>query len=52
MQAMAINWSDFEDAVQVYEAVEAGERYIISRDAGFADAGLPVLSPTDRLQLL
>lgn len=53
MQAMALNWRDFEDAVQVCAAIEAGGRYIISRDAtGFAGAGLPVLSPADMLQLL
>ena len=53
MQAMALNWRDFEDAVQVCAAIEAGGHYIISRDAtGFAGAGLPVLSPADMLQLL
>jgi hypothetical protein len=53
MQAMALNWRNFEDAVQVCAAIEAGVRYIISRDAtGFAGAGLPVLSPTDMLKLL
>lgn len=53
MQAMALNWHDFEDAVQVCAAIGAGGHYIISRDAtGFSGAGLPVLSPTDMLQLL
>ena len=53
MQAMALNWCDFEDALQVRAAVEAGDRYIVSRDAtGFACTGLPVLSPIDMLQLL
>ena len=53
MQAMALNWRDFEDAVQVCAAIVAGGHYIISRDTtGFAGAGLPVLSPTDMLQLL
>ena len=53
MQAMALNWRDFEDAVQVCAAIEAGRRYIISRDAiGFVGVRLPVLSPTDMLQLI
>ncbi len=53
MQAMALNWRDFEDAVQVCAAIEAGGHYVISRDAtDFTGAGLPVLSPADLLQLL
>lgn len=53
MQAMALNWRDFEDGVQVCAAIEAGGRYIISRDAaGFSGSGLPVLPPADLLELL
>ena len=53
LQAMALNWRDFEDAVQVCAAIEAGARYIVSRDeTGFAGAALPLLSPADLLQLL
>jgi predicted nucleic acid-binding protein len=53
LQAMALNWRDFEDAVQVCAAIEAGGHYIITRNAtGLAGAGLPVLSPADMLQLL
>ncbi len=53
MQAMALNWRDFEDAVQVCAAIGAGGHFIVSRDTtGFTNAGLPVLSPPDFLQLL
>jgi predicted nucleic acid-binding protein len=53
LQAMALNWRDYEDAVQVCAAIEAGGRCIVSRDvAGFTGAALPVLSPADLLQLL
>lgn len=53
-QAIALNFSDFEDAIQVTCAITAGLEAIITRDvAGFSGSPVPILSPEDlRNQLM
>ena len=45
---IAANRSDFEDAVQLAEAVRWGADAIVTRDIkGFSDSSIPVFTPTD-----
>jgi len=47
-QAIALNFSDFEDAVQYACAVVYGVDAIVTRDrAGFVDAEIAVMSPSE-----
>lgn len=43
---------DFEDAIQLYSALQAGAVYIVTRDANhFPKNGIPILSPSDYLTM-
>jgi predicted nucleic acid-binding protein len=45
-QAIALNFRDFEDAVQYACGIAHGVDAIVTRDAsGFVGAGIPVMSP-------
>ena len=47
-RAIALGWSDFEDAVQVAAAEAVGADCVVTRNtADFCDASLPVLHPVD-----
>ncbi|MBT9560579.1 MAG: PIN domain-containing protein [Myxococcales bacterium] len=53
LSALALGWTDFEDAVTATAAVSASCDALITRDAtGFSQAALPVLSPRSALPLL
>jgi predicted nucleic acid-binding protein len=44
--ALALGWQDFEDAVQMAAAAEAGAVYLITRNVkDFGDGPLPALTP-------
>jgi predicted nucleic acid-binding protein len=52
-QALAMNWRDFEDAVQVCAAAQARAHYLITRNAAnFTASPVPVLGPSEFLALL
>ncbi|MDF5723683.1 MAG: PIN domain-containing protein [Rhizonema sp. PD37] len=52
-QAIALNFPDFEDAVQYACGMAHGVDAIITRDAsGFVDAGIPVMSPGELNRIL
>lgn len=52
-KALSWGWQDFEDAVQVAAAMEAGIQYIITRNPrDFQDGPIPVLQPPAFLALL
>ncbi|MDZ7957682.1 MAG: hypothetical protein RMY34_07210 [Aulosira sp. DedQUE10] len=45
-QAIAMNFKDFEDAVQCACGIAHGVDAIVTRDAsGFVSAGIPVIAP-------
>lgn len=51
-QALALNWADFEDAVQMAAAFNAGADYLVSRNPkDFKGDLVPVLQPGDFLAL-
>ena len=51
-QALALNWDDFEDAVQASCAVKVDADYLLTRDKrGFGGIHVPVLSPAEFLAL-
>ncbi len=48
LQAFALAWSDFEDAVQTACAAKAEVDFLVTRDRrGFAKADIPVASPAE-----
>ena len=52
LHALAMNWSDFEDAVQVACAEKAEVDYIVTRDPKhFRRSDVPILSPPELLAL-
>jgi hypothetical protein len=52
-QALALNWADFEDALQMAAAVNADVDYLITRNPrDFKPDGLQILQPGDALALL
>ena len=52
-QAVSLDWSDFEDAVQYAAGESIAVDYIVTRNkADFASAALPVISPDELLALL
>ena len=52
-QALNLPYGDFEDAVQMMAAVQAGAQYVITRNAQDYQAGpLPALQPAELLALL
>lgn len=51
--AMALPYKDFEDAVQMMAAVQAGCVYVVTRDReGFKMGPLPAISPGELLALI
>ena len=53
LQALAMNWDDFEDALQAACAAKAEADYIVTRNqADFAAAEVDALSPGECLALL
>lgn len=51
--AVSMGWSDFEDAVQMAAAVEAGAEYLLTRNPDDFEGGpIPVLQPGEFLPLL
>ncbi|MCB2160695.1 PIN domain-containing protein [bacterium] len=52
-QALNLDYSDFEDAVQMVSALHCNVNYLITRNTGdFHPALLPVLEPADFLSLI
>ena len=52
LQAFAMNWADFEDALAAACAVKGEADYILSRDhRGFSEAAVTVLSPAEFLAM-
>lgn len=52
-KSLQSNFTDFEDAVQYFSALEFGCHIIITRDAkGFKNSTLPVMSPDEFLNSL
>ncbi len=52
-QALALPYSDFEDAVQMMAGVHAGVEYVVTRDlTGFKAGPLPALSPGELIALV
>jgi len=53
LQALALAWQDFEDAVQAVAAARAGAIYIITRNIqDYKDSPIPACSPADFLTYL
>lgn len=53
LQAMAMSWPDFEDAVQAACAAKAGVDYLVTRNAeDFQGAEVDVVGPPELLTLL
>jgi predicted nucleic acid-binding protein len=53
LQALALGWPDYEDAVQACAGAQAGAHYLVTRDPGnYRAAPLPVLTPHDFLSSL
>lgn len=51
--ALALPYKDFEDAVQMMAAVQAGCAYVVTRDReGFKMGPLPAISPGELLALI
>ncbi|MGD8360703.1 MAG: PIN domain-containing protein [Gemmatimonadota bacterium] len=51
-QALAMNWEDFEDAMQAACAAKGEVDYLLTRDReGFVGAHVPVLSPAEFIAL-
>jgi predicted nucleic acid-binding protein len=51
-QALAMDWDDFEDAVQASCAAKVEADYLLTRDkTGFRGSHVPVLSPAEFLAL-
>lgn len=51
--ALALGWPDFEDAVQMAAAVQAGTNYLVTRNPqDFKDELVSVLHPDDLLNRL
>ncbi|TFH59717.1 MAG: PIN domain-containing protein [Gemmatimonadales bacterium] len=51
-QAMAMDWEDFEDAVQASCAAKVEAEYLLTRDqGGFRGSPVPVLSPAEFVAL-
>jgi predicted nucleic acid-binding protein len=51
--SLALPYKDFEDAVQMMAAVQAGCSYVVTRDPeGFRMGPLPIISPGELLALI
>ena len=53
LKGIALGWRDFEDAIQMLSAVEAGADYLVTRNASdFKGSPIPVVSPSELLAIL
>lgn len=53
LRALALGWADFEDALQMLCADNAGADYIVTRNPGdFEPDSIPVLTPAELLAIL
>lgn len=53
LRALALGWADFEDALQMLCADNAGVDYIVTRNPrDFESDSIPVLTPTELLAIL
>lgn len=53
LKAIALGWRDFEDAIQMLSAHDAGADYLVTRNGGdFKDSPLPVVTPSELLSIL
>jgi len=53
LKAVALGWTDLEDAVQGVCALDSGADFIITRDAGVFDSlSIPAVTPSEFLALL
>ncbi|MGI8842420.1 MAG: PIN domain-containing protein [Gemmatimonadaceae bacterium] len=53
LEALALGWSDFEDAVQAVCALGISADYLITRDPkGFPALSIPVVTPSELLAIL
>ncbi|MDR0322207.1 MAG: PIN domain-containing protein [Treponema sp.] len=52
-RAIALNWSDFEDAVQYSAGEKIQADYIITRDSkGYIDSAITTVTPADFLSII
>jgi predicted nucleic acid-binding protein len=52
-RAVALNWSDFEDAVQYSAGEKIQADYIITRDSkGYIDSAITTITPADFLSII
>jgi hypothetical protein len=53
LEALGLNWPDFEDAVQMAAAARSGAEYLIARNPADSEGGtVPDLQPTEFTALL
>jgi predicted nucleic acid-binding protein len=53
LQALALGWSDFEDALQAVCARNAGADHFVTRDPkDFSESAIPPLPPSEALALI
>jgi predicted nucleic acid-binding protein len=53
LEAIALGWRDFEDAIQILSAVDAHADYFVTRNASdFKASPIPVVSPSELLAIL
>jgi predicted nucleic acid-binding protein len=53
LQALALGWPDFEDALQAVCAQNAGADHFVTRDPdGFSKSAIPPLPPSEALALI
>lgn len=53
LHALALDWDDFEDAVQAACATKAEADYLVTRDrSGFGGSDVPPIAPAELLPLL
>ncbi len=53
LEALALGWSDFEDAVQAVCALAVDADYLITRDPkGFPSLSVPVVTPSELMAIL
>lgn len=51
--ALGLNYGDFEDAVSMMSAIQAGADYVVSRDIrDFQKGPLPILTPAELLSII
>jgi len=53
LKAIALGWTDFEDAIQMISAHDIGADYLVTRDRGdFRASPIPVVTPSELLSIL